>query len=59
MNLEDADTSAEAVDLATAERNVATVRTQISGLGPNVRPHIKTHPMARMVHAQMDRRRRM
>ncbi len=54
MRLEDVDTPAVIIDLATVERNIARVQAHLAGLGLKVRPHIKTHRLVRMAHAQVD-----
>lgn len=41
------------IDLATAERNIARVQDHLGTLGLAVRPHIKTHRLARFAHAQI------
>lgn len=53
MRLRDLDTPAVVIDLAVVERNIARVQAHLSGLGLAVRPHVKTHRLARFAHAQI------
>ena len=48
------DTPAVVIDVAAAKANIARVQGHLSALGLDVRPHIKTHRLARLAKAQIE-----
>ena len=55
MTLDDVDTPALVVDLDAVERNIDRMQARCDELGVALRPHIKTHKLPVLAHAQLAR----
>ena len=54
MNINDIDTPAVLIDLAKVEANLKRAQDYVSAQGWQMRPHVKTHKLARFARRQME-----
>jgi D-serine deaminase-like pyridoxal phosphate-dependent protein len=54
MRIDELETPALVVDLDRVERNIASLQAYCDEHGLRLRPHVKTHKLPRLAHAQVD-----